>query len=90
MERVSQFVDLITPDPDDIPPNEQLREASRHIVNFLDGSPEPVMETTCILCRDPYYFCGKLVSLVSMSDDMLALTNFYLPFQKCRIKFYVY
>lgn len=51
MDQLREFYKLITPKADDEiePLQEQLQAASEHIVNFLEGSPKPVIETTCIL-----------------------------------------
>ncbi len=55
MDQLLKFYELITPSPDrEQPLQEQLLEASEHIVNFLEGSPKPVMETTCILFESQF------------------------------------
>ena len=47
--QIDDFYKLITPNADaDEPIKEQQMAASRHIVKFLEGSPDLVVDTTCI------------------------------------------
>ena len=47
--QIDEFYKLITPNADaDEPMKEQQMAASRHIVKFLESSPEAVVDTTCI------------------------------------------
>ena len=48
--QIDDFYKLITPNAEgDEPIKEQQMAASRHIVKFLDASPDAVVGTTCIL-----------------------------------------
>ena len=47
--QIDGFYKLITPNAEEEKPiKEQQLLASQHIVKFLEASPEPVVETTCI------------------------------------------
>ena len=47
--QIDKFYKLITPSVEEEKPiKEQQLLASQHIVKFLEASPEPVVETTCI------------------------------------------
>lgn len=47
--QIDDFYKLITPNADaDELIKEQQMAASRHIVKFLEGSPDSVVDTTCI------------------------------------------
>ena len=48
--QIDEFYKLITPNAEaDEPMKDQQMAASRHIVKFLEASPEAVVGTTCIL-----------------------------------------
>ncbi|XP_078368189.1 uncharacterized protein LOC144651980 [Oculina patagonica] len=86
MDQLLKFYELITPSPDrEQPLQEQLLEASEHIVNFLEGSPKPVMETTYKALNDLMsaiksrnYFCPSCLAVYNpdkVHEDSYVLSN---------------